>query len=445
MAASYGQQQSLSSPVVVLLLGETQSGKSSAGNSILGRRAFQKSTTLSSREDGTIFGKQVTVVDTPGWFSDTATPDRVSQELCRGLTLCHPEPHAILLVLPTTSVFGKEEWRAAEDQLRLLQTPIWQRAIILFTHGDKLGGLSIEEHIRQQGQTLHWLLERCGKRYQVMTNQPIASEAQVTELFRKIQRMMETNNRSKEIQNMLYTKLRQDVCLQEEMSLQGRQEELEMTVMNAVHDGRPTQMQRMASGRHKFPSESTAEPFGSKPALAFVLLGRSKSGKSSAGNIILEKDEFQLLQYGRTTRCSARHGMVLKQPVTVVDTPGWSVFGMANAKEIKKEINRSPSLCPEGSKVTFLLAIPVDKFVKGDRRAVEEFVSTLRGDVWRSTVVLFTYGEELRGKTVEKHIEEMGEPLQEVLRKCGHRYVVFDTERGDVNQVKQLLEIVEQM
>lgn len=70
------------------------------------------------------------------------------------------------------------------------------------------GGLPIQEHISRQGRTLCWLLERCGNRYQVMNNQSSAPEAQVTALFEKIHKMMETNMRPREIQHIMYTQLR---------------------------------------------------------------------------------------------------------------------------------------------------------------------------------------------------------------------------------------------
>ncbi|XP_041666197.1 GTPase IMAP family member 4-like [Cheilinus undulatus] len=429
MAASNGPEINLS----LLLLGEKQSGKSSAGNTILRRLAFHKNTIRSSRENDNIFGKQVTVVDTPGWSSHTPTPDSVSKELYRGLTLCQPEPHAILLVLPITSILGQKELKAMEAQLSLLQTTIWSRAMVLFTHGDKLEVMSIEEHIQRQGPTLQWLLERCGNRYQVMTNQPSAPQTQVTELFGKIQKMMETNQLSTEVKNMLYTRLRQELSMEEERSWQNRREEVEMTEMHDVHDGMLGQRQRVMSvGR-------------SGRALAFILLGRRKSGKSSAGNIILDTEEFQVYPYRRTTRCSVSQGMVSGRAVTVVDTPGWSLFGLANAEEVEVEMNLSTSLCPEGSKVTFLLVLPVDVFTEKDRRAVEKFIGTLGDNVWRRTVVLFTFGEELRGMTMEKYIEENGEHLQEILKKCGQRHVVFSTETENKNQVIRLLDIVEQM
>ncbi|KAG8002263.1 GTPase IMAP family member 8, partial [Nibea albiflora] len=426
------------SHVVVLLLGEKQSGKSSAGNTILGKPVFHKKTTRSIKKNGTVFGIQVTVVDTPGWLSHSTTPDKVSWELCRGLTLCHSNPDVILLVLPTTSTFGQEEWRAMETQLRLLQTSIWQRAMVLFTYGDQLGYLPIQEHIRRQGRTLHWLLERCRNRYQVMTNQSLASEAQLSELFAKIQKIVKANNRPKLIQYRMYDQVRQEVSTTMEQRWQGKQEEIEMTLMHDVQDGRPRGRQQMASRWSFMPR---AFPVGTghfKPALGLILLGRRKSGKTSACNIILHREELQVAV--KTTRCSVGNGEVSGWPVTVVDTPGWSLFGLADPKKVRSEISRSPSLCPVRSKVCFLLALPVDSFREKDRRAVETYLSVLGNDVWRSTVVLFTYGEELRGRAVERYIEEQGEPLQWVLDRCGHRHHVFDTNTGD-----QLLQMVEQL
>lgn len=104
-------------------------------------------------------------------------------------------------------------------------------------------GLPIQEHIKQQGRTLHWLLERCGNRYQVMTSQSRTSETQVTELFEKIQKMMEANNRPREIQHRMYTQLRRDVCMKQEGRWQGRQEEMEI-----MHDGRLSQWEQVSSG-----------------------------------------------------------------------------------------------------------------------------------------------------------------------------------------------------
>lgn len=180
-----------------------------------------------------------------------------------------------------------------------------------------------------------------------------------------------------------------------------------------------------------------------KPALSLILLGRRRSGKSSAGNIILDREQFQVDL--KTQRCSVGHGNISGWAVTVVDTPGWSLFSLASPEEVRQEIRQSPSLCPVRSKVTFLLAVPVDSFRDRDRRAVETHLSVLGTDVWSRTVVLFTYGEELRGKTVESYVQKKGQPLQWVLDRCGRRHHVFTENMSDKTQVHQLLEEVQRL
>ena len=153
--------------------------------------------------------------------------------------------------------------------------------------------------------------------------------------------------------------------------------------------------------------------------------------------MILDRDEFQ--SGTKTISCSASHAEVSDWLVTVVDTPGWSLFGLANPELVRKEIIRSPSLCPVRSKVIFILAVPVGSFREKDRRAVEMYLRTLGDNVWRRTTVLFTYGDTLTGKTIDSNIKRNGEPLQWVLDRCDHRYYVCDTNAGDRAQVNRIL------
>ncbi|XP_017289629.1 GTPase IMAP family member 8-like [Kryptolebias marmoratus] len=325
-----------------------------------------------------------------------------------------------------------------EAQLRLLQTPIWQKAIVLFTHGDKLG-LPIQEHIRQQGGTLRWLLERCGNRYQIMTNHSSTSWFQVQELFEKIQNMTEAPKRLREIQYSVRLQLGEDGTVSVEQKWHTKEQKMEMAVMNDVQDGILGQME-IVSGCSHITRGFPKGPAGLKPALSLILLGRRKSGKSSVGNRILGREEFQ--RDTKTTKCSEGHADVSGWPVTVVDTPGWSLFGLANPEMVKKEIVQSPSFCPVRNKVMFLLAIPVDSFEEKDRKAVETYVSVLGKMIWRYVSVLFTYGEVLRGRSIECYIKETGKPLLWVLERCDHRFHVFDANISDQTQVNQLLEMV---
>ncbi|KAF7644660.1 hypothetical protein LDENG_00218120 [Lucifuga dentata] len=159
--------------------------------------------------------------------------------------------------------------------------------------------------------------------------------------------------------------------------------------------------------------------------------------------MILDKEEFQ--SGTKTIRCAVGHGRVSRWSIIVVDTPGWSLFGLANPEQVRLEIGRSTSLCPTRSKVKFLLAIPMDSFKEKNRRATEKYLSILGDEVWRRSVVLFTFGHELRGKTIEKHVEEKGGPLQWVLKRCANHYHVFDINTTNQTQICQLLEMMEQL
>ncbi|XP_015245379.1 PREDICTED: GTPase IMAP family member 8-like [Cyprinodon variegatus] len=329
-------------------------------------------------------------------------------------------PDAILLVLPISSRLGQEEWAAMEAQLRLLETPIWQRAVILFTHGDRLGPLSIQEYVRRQGGTLQWLLERCQNRYQVLSSLCSTAQLQVRQLIKKVQMIAEASR--------TITKIYYRVNIQlGDLSLGGTRSLQEPELMGKEYDG--------AGPRQ------TGFTAASGAALSLILLGRRNSGKSSAGNMILGREEF--LTDIQTVCCSAGHADVSGRSVTVVDTPGWSLFAQADPEEVQREILKSPSLCAAGSKVMVLLAIPVDSFREKDRKAAETYVRLLGERIWSSTVVLFTYGDALWRKTMQDHIKEKGPPLEWILDKCEHRFHVCDTNSTDPDQVTRLLQMVQ--
>ena len=79
--------------------------------------------------------------------------------------------------------------------------------------------------------------------------------------------------------------------------------------------------------------------------LRIVLLGSRDAGKSSAGNTILGRDEFDLR---RAAQCVKRRRDVAGRQVTVVDTPGWwGNYPVVSTPElVKQEIVLSVSVSP---------------------------------------------------------------------------------------------------
>uniref|UniRef100_A0A3P8XZ09 AIG1-type G domain-containing protein n=1 Tax=Esox lucius TaxID=8010 RepID=A0A3P8XZ09_ESOLU len=182
----------------IVMLGSRWAGKSSSGNTILGRKEFDLRTSAQCvKRQGEVAGRQVTVVDTPGWWENypiEKTPELIKQEIMLSVSLCPPGPHTLLLVIRVDRSFTEEHRRSIEEHLGLLSELVWSHTIVLFTWGDSLGDTTIEQHIESEGKDLQWLVEKCGNRYHVLNNMNRGDGTQVTELLEKIEEMVAGNS-----------------------------------------------------------------------------------------------------------------------------------------------------------------------------------------------------------------------------------------------------------
>lgn len=166
-----------------MLVGPRRTGKSSTGNTLLGRgQAFDiRGGGTSTAASSVAAGRYVTVVDAQGWGStEEFVPREEKLELLRALDLCGPEgPHIVLLVIPLLD-FTEPERRALERRMELLTAAVWRHTMVLFTFGDRLRGRghSIQEHIQSEGSALHWLMDKCRYRYHVFDNKTVGTGQQ---------------------------------------------------------------------------------------------------------------------------------------------------------------------------------------------------------------------------------------------------------------------------
>ncbi|XP_042341897.1 uncharacterized protein LOC121942684 isoform X2 [Plectropomus leopardus] len=173
---------SSSSPELrLVLLGRSGSGKSAAGNSILGREVFASCpdsltaiTQECEKKKTVVEGRQVAVVDTPDWFNSEQTPDEVRAQISSCVALSSPGPHAFLICVPLD--------QPAKTEMQALKTldavfgpeAVQNHTILLFTYADKLresgktGNNSVEAYIAGQRGDLLKLVEKCGDRFHVM-------------------------------------------------------------------------------------------------------------------------------------------------------------------------------------------------------------------------------------------------------------------------------------
>uniref|UniRef100_A0A8C1PNZ4 AIG1-type G domain-containing protein n=1 Tax=Cyprinus carpio TaxID=7962 RepID=A0A8C1PNZ4_CYPCA len=176
------------------------------------------------------------------------------------------------------------------------------------------------------------------------------------------------------------------------------------------------------------------------------MLGWVLGGKSSAGNTILNRDEFAI--GGKTRECTRRFGDVDGRKITVLDTPGWWKYFASefNPDFIRSAILESVSECKKFPNA-MLLVIPADTtFQEEQKRITEQNMSILGDDVWKHTIVLFTWGDRFKDISIEQHIESEGEALQWLVEKCRNRYHVFNnTDKKNRDQVTELLQKIDEM
>ncbi|XP_062398700.1 uncharacterized protein LOC134088650 isoform X2 [Sardina pilchardus] len=411
----------------IVLLGIRGDGKSSSGNTILGRKEFGVSgrTAECVKREGETAGRHITVVDAPGWFYSSTVeqiPERHKRQIVLSVSLCPPGPHALLLLIRVTVSFTETHRRAVQQHMELLGERVWSHTIVLFTKGDQLGDTSIEQHIESEGEGLQWVVEKCGNRYHVVDNMK-SDGVQVTELLEKIEEMVAGNR--------------------------GHQFDFDAEICKALQEKKREEERRGEERKMKVQKqrETLRSAAGGVPHISdmrIVLLGIRGDGKSSSGNTILGRKEFGVS--GRTAECVKKEGETAGRHITVVDAPGWFYSTVEQIPERhKRQIVLSVSLCPPGPHALLLLIRVTVSFTETHRRAVQQHMELLGERVCSHTIVLFTSGDQLGDTSIEQHIESEGEALQWVVEKCGNRYHVVDNMKSDGVQVTELLEKIEEM
>ncbi|XP_075307157.1 GTPase IMAP family member 8-like [Odontesthes bonariensis] len=147
-------------------------------------------------------GRNITLIDTPGFFDNRKNIEDLKPETAKCITECPPGPHAFLIILKVEK-FTEQEKEVVSKIKQTFSEEAFKYAVVVFTHGDQLPeGMTIEEFV-SGNEDLRDLLEKCGGRCHVVDNKNWKNnqhekyrnnQIQVGNLLNTITEMVNTNS-----------------------------------------------------------------------------------------------------------------------------------------------------------------------------------------------------------------------------------------------------------